>query len=106
MNIDKYIKGYNLNKYGIQIELVDGSRHTLNSDSYTGFSLINYIKENLYTENIFTGYVGGSYEDCGLFGNKKDAERGLFADRKLHEIFDEFEGKKVRITIEEVDEGE
>lgn len=52
----------------------------------------------------FKGFVGGSYESSGLFENKEDALRGLFADNKFHEIFDEFEGKKVRVTVEEIPE--
>lgn len=50
------------------------------------------------------GWYGGSYEDAGLFDNKKDAERGINSNRKLHEILDQYEGKKIKITVEIIEE--
>ncbi|MEM4994756.1 hypothetical protein WKH56_19540 [Priestia sp. SB1] len=48
----------------------------------------------------YFGYLGGDYEKLGLFINKKDAERGIFPDEKLDELFEEFKEKPVKITVE------
>ncbi|MGG0308203.1 hypothetical protein ABEY43_06245 [Priestia megaterium] len=48
----------------------------------------------------YFGYLGGDYEKLGLFINKKDAERGMFPDGKLDELFEEFKEKPVKITVE------
>lgn len=53
---------------------------------------------------IIVGWFGGSYEDAGLFDTKEDAERGYMCDDRLHNIFDQYEGKKIKITIEVVEE--
>ena len=52
---------------------------------------------------LFRGYLGGSYEKLGLWDNQKDAERGLVGGEYLHELLEGFNGKFVRITVEEVD---
>ena len=51
-------------------------------------------------ENEFIGWYGGDYEDAGFFGSKVDAERGMYSDDKLHELLKEFQGKKIKITVE------
>ncbi|WP_025909346.1 hypothetical protein [Priestia flexa] len=48
----------------------------------------------------FTGYLGGDYDDLGMFDNKKDAERGMFPSEELNDLLEEFKGKKVKITVE------
>jgi hypothetical protein len=53
---------------------------------------------------IFSGWYGGHYEDTGLFETKKDAERGINCDDRLYELFSEYEGKKIKVTIEIVEE--
>ena len=52
---------------------------------------------------IVKGYLGGSYEDLGLWDNKEDAERGIVGGERLHELLSEFDGKKVKITVEEIE---
>ena len=51
------------------------------------------------------GWLGGNYDDFGFYDNKKDAERGHMPSERLFEIIDDkFDGKKVKITIELVEE--
>lgn len=51
------------------------------------------------------GWLGGQYDDLGFYNNKKDAERGCMPSEPIHEIVDKkFDGKKVKITIELVEE--
>jgi len=47
------------------------------------------------------GYLGGSYEKLGLWDNEKDAEIGIVGGEYLHELLSEYDGKFVKITIEE-----
>lgn len=46
------------------------------------------------------GWLGGDYEKLGLFDNKKDAERGIYPTETLDDLFEEFKGQNVKITIE------
>jgi len=55
-------------------------------------------------EQIIAGWYGGDYEDAGLFNSKKDAQRGYLPDTKLYEIFNTYDGKKIKITIEIIEE--
>ena len=49
------------------------------------------------------GWIGGQYEDYGLYDNKTDADRGIMPSRKFYEaISPKFDGKKAKITIEEI----
>ena len=57
--------------------------------------------ENLKTKEII-GWLGGDHEDLGIFEAKQEAEKGLFGD-KLHELLKEYSCKKVKITIEVID---
>jgi len=50
-----------------------------------------------------TGWLGGEYEDLGIFEAKQEAEKGLFGD-KLHELLKGYNCKKVKITVEVIDE--
>ena len=52
---------------------------------------------------ILLGWYGGQYEDSGFFKTKEDTERGVFCDDRLHELFSEYEGKKIKIAIEIVE---
>jgi len=36
---------------------------------------------------ILLGWFGGQYKDSGLFKTREDAERGIFCDDKLYELF-------------------
>ncbi|MDI6680150.1 hypothetical protein QMA02_30865 [Bacillus wiedmannii] len=47
-----------------------------------------------------SGWLGGDYEELGLFDNKKDAERGIYPTETLDDLFEEFKGQNVKITIE------
>lgn len=63
------------------------------------------MKENMFNiGKVFKGYIGGNYEYCGLYETKVDAERGYIPDCALHEIFSEFDGKKIEITIKVIEE--
>lgn len=46
------------------------------------------------------GWLGGEYDELGLFDNKKDAERGIYPTETLNDLLEEFKGKNVKITIE------
>jgi len=50
------------------------------------------------------GWLGVNYEDTGLFETKQDAERGINSDYKLHELLSAYDEKKVKITIEIIEE--
>ena len=52
----------------------------------------------------FIGWYGGDYEDAGFFNSKVDAKRGHRSDEQLHELFSEFDGKKIKITVEVIEE--
>lgn len=58
----------------------------------------------LNNKDVFLGWLGGDYEKLGLSRTKEDAVRGLFADDYLHELLEEFKGKKVLISVEVVEE--
>lgn len=59
---------------------------------------------NINIGKVLLGWFGGSYEDAGLFETKEDAERGISSWNKLHNEFSEYEGKRIKITIEIVEE--
>lgn len=48
----------------------------------------------------FIGWYGGDYDDAGFYDDKADAERGMFPNKELHELLREFQGKKIKITVE------
>ncbi len=48
----------------------------------------------------FEGWLGINYEDTGLFSTKKDADRGICPEERLYELLHDFDGKKVKIIIE------
>jgi hypothetical protein len=50
--------------------------------------------------NTFTGWIGGNYDDLGFYENKEDAERGMFPNETLDDLLEDFKGKKVKITVE------
>lgn len=56
------------------------------------------------TGKILTGWLGGCYQNIGLFETKMDAERGIDSYYKLHELFSEYDEKKIKITIEIIEE--
>ena len=49
-------------------------------------------------------WLGGVYESLGTFSNKKDADRGIGPDETLAELLDEYQGKKIKLKIEVVEE--
>ena len=54
-------------------------------------------------KQVVEGWLGGNYDDFGLYDSKEDAERGIMPHKKLYEaISAKFDGKKVKITIEEI----
>lgn len=55
-------------------------------------------------KKVLEGWLGGRYEDLSLHPTKKEAERGMFGYRTLDEDTEEFQEKKVRITIEVIEE--
>lgn len=53
---------------------------------------------------VFTGWLAGSYEDVALYEIKEDADIGYCGGDRLYELFDEYDEKKIKITIEIVEE--
>lgn len=49
---------------------------------------------------IVEGWLGGVYDDFGIYDNLEDAETGIMPRKTIEEAFDEFKGEKVRITVE------
>jgi hypothetical protein len=86
-------------------------RSTINPVPYIINTLKNTLPEyggndmSTTKKSSFIGFLGGDYEDLGLFNTQQDAERGICSSNKLHELLEEFKGKKVKITIEEKAEG-
>lgn len=54
----------------------------------------------------FQGWLGGQYDDFGFYDNQEDAERGHRPYQRIFELsgIEEFDGKYVKITIEEIEE--
>lgn len=54
----------------------------------------------------FQGWLGGQYDDFGFCDNQEDAKRGYMPSERIFEILgiEEFNGKYVKITIEEIEE--
>lgn len=50
------------------------------------------------------GWLGGDYEQLSVHDNKKDAERGYYGGETLDNLTREFQGKKVKIVIEIIEE--
>lgn len=50
------------------------------------------------------GWLGGHYSDLSLHQSKKDAERGMKGLSTLDEDLIEFQEKKIKITIEVIQE--
>ena len=58
-------------------------------------------------KKIFIGWSGGLYEDAGLYKTKKAAENGISlpdSDKEYCTMFEEFNGKKIRITVEVIED--
>ena len=49
-------------------------------------------------------WLGGYYNDLGSYNTKEDAERGYFPKQRLDDLLDEFKEKKVKVTIEVIEE--
>ena len=55
-------------------------------------------------EKIIIGWCGVNYEDTGLFETREDADRGYRPDKRFYELFNPYDGKRIKITIEVVEE--
>lgn len=55
------------------------------------------------TKTIYC-YLGGVYDDFGIYETKEDAERGHIPDEQMFEALSDFDGKKVKITVEQLEE--
>lgn len=66
---------------------------TLSTDYYIG-------------RTTFIGWYGGNYEDIGFFETKEDAMRGMNPENRLHELLSIYEGKKIKIIVEIVEQNE
>lgn len=53
---------------------------------------------------VLEGWLGGHYDDLSLHDNKEDAERGLPAFNTLDDDLMEFQEKKIRITVEVIED--
>ena len=49
-------------------------------------------------------WLGGYYTDLGAYDTKEDAERGYLPKHSLDDLLDEFKEKKVKVTIEVIEE--
>lgn len=49
------------------------------------------------------GWLGGVYDDFGMYSSKEDADRGILPDSTLDDLLDDFKGKRVSITIVDLD---
>jgi hypothetical protein len=52
----------------------------------------------------FDIWLGGDYDYLGSFRDKEDAERGIIPNEYMYDIFDDFKGKRVKITVEVIEE--
>lgn len=52
----------------------------------------------------FTGWYGGLYGKSGFFNTKPDAERGFVSNSQLIKLLRGFCGKKIKITVEVIEE--
>jgi len=57
-------------------------------------------------KKVIEGYLGGSYDDLGIFKTKEDAQIGMFPNQTMDDLMSEFKVKKIRITIEDIKEVE
>lgn len=48
----------------------------------------------------FIGWYGGYYDDAGFYNDQEDAERGYRPNEPIYETLGEFQGKKIKITVE------
>jgi len=49
----------------------------------------------------FTGWYGGEFDDAGLYNTKEEAERGYMPSKQMYVLLrNEFRGKKIKITVE------
>lgn len=55
-------------------------------------------------KKVLEGWLGGHYDDLSLHQTKKDSERGLKGYTTLDDDLVEFQDKKVRITVEVIEE--
>lgn len=107
MDINKYVTSVEMSNMGMKVTLIDGSKHILTStNKLSELFLENYIKENFKTHEtkILEGWLGGRFDDLSLHQTKEDSERGLKGYTTLDDDLDEFQEKKIRITIEIIEE--
>lgn len=105
MNIDKYVKQTKIDQMGLHVTLINDKTFLLDNNEVSRIPLLNEI-EKLQSQNkqLLTGWLGGHYDDFGFYDTKEDAERGYRPSERLYEIIDDrFDGKKVKITIEEIE---
>lgn len=50
------------------------------------------------------GWLGGNYDRLSIHDNSEDAERGQYGGETLDNLTEEFQGKKVRIFIEVIED--
>jgi len=55
-------------------------------------------------KKIIEGWLGGNWDEFGIYSNKKHAETGMFPDDDMYVLMKDFDGKKVRITVEEIED--
>lgn len=53
---------------------------------------------------IIEGWLGGMYDDLGIFEDKEDAERGIFPKETLCELLQSVKTKKIKIIVEVIEE--
>ena len=54
-------------------------------------------------KKIIEGWLGGNWDEFGIYSSKDHAERAMFPDDEMHVLMKNFDCKKVRIIIEEIE---
>lgn len=55
-------------------------------------------------KKVLEGWLGGHYDDLSLHQTKEEAERGMKGYSTLDDDLEEFQEKKIRITVELIEE--
>ena len=61
-------------------------------------------KGSVVLKKEYQFWLGGYYNDLGAYDTKGDAERGYCPKHRLDDLLDEFKEKKVKVTIEIIEE--
>jgi len=54
-------------------------------------------------KKIIEGWLGGQWDDFGIYETKIDAKRGIYPKHEMFELMEDFDSKRVRIIVEEIE---